>query len=230
MLCGIWNDHIDRDLCEYLIHVFLDRNPSADCIKIGNAKNWEGLPDRKRLDKSPKGYGLVIGDILSQLISNILLNEYDQFVKRKLHCKHYGHYVDDIYHMHQSKDWLLKNKPLMVEFLQNILHLKVNTKKCRLIKASHANVYLGSYIRPKYKVPGRKIIQGFVGRIHEADRQLLDKCPNLQELGIIRNHVNAYLGLLGHTKSSHLRKQVIDESGLSQFYDIGADYLYVSMK
>lgn len=52
----------------------------------------------------------------------------------------------------------------------------------------------------------------------------------MQILENMRNHVNAYLGLLGHTKSFHLRKQVIDESGLSQFYDIGADYLYVSMK
>ena len=85
-------------------------------------------------------------------------------------------------------------------------------------------------IRPKYQVPSRKIIQGFVGRIHEADRQLLDKNRDLQVLENIRNHANAYLDLLGHTKSFHLRKQVIDESGLPQFYDIGTGYLYISMK
>ena len=72
-----WKQRIDPDFVEYLMHCLLDRNPSKDHIMIGPLSNWDGLPDRKCLANSPEGKGIVIGDITSQLFSNILLNIYD---------------------------------------------------------------------------------------------------------------------------------------------------------
>ena len=40
---------------------------------------------------------LPIGDLTSQLFSNIYLNELDQYVKRELKVQHYGRYVDDFF-------------------------------------------------------------------------------------------------------------------------------------
>ena len=38
--------------------------------------------------------GLLIGNLTSQLFSNVYLNLLDQFIKRILKIKHYGRYVD----------------------------------------------------------------------------------------------------------------------------------------
>ena len=77
-----WKEKLDIDFCEYLLHCFLDRNPSKDRIKLGKPSNWIGLPANKQLENSPEGVGIVIGDIISQLFSNINLT--DQWAKRKM--------------------------------------------------------------------------------------------------------------------------------------------------
>ena len=34
------------------------------------------------------------------------MNEFDHWVKKELHIKHYGRYVDDFVLIHESKDYL----------------------------------------------------------------------------------------------------------------------------
>ena len=141
----LWKYKLDPEFIEYLLHCMLDRNPSIDCIRMGSLDNWVGLPKRKCLRYSPEGFGIVIGDITSQLFSNILLNIYDQFVKRIIKIRHYGHYVDDMFHMHESERFLIDAKPCLEEFLNEKVHVKVNSDKWRLLPASAANQYLGAY-------------------------------------------------------------------------------------
>lgn len=49
---------------------------------------------------------LPIGFQSSQLLSLLLLNDFDHLVKEKLHIKGYGRYVDDFYLIHEDKDYL----------------------------------------------------------------------------------------------------------------------------
>ena len=39
--------------------------------------------------------GIPIGNYTSQYFANIYLNELDQYIKHKLHCKYYYRYMDD---------------------------------------------------------------------------------------------------------------------------------------
>lgn len=85
------------ELIDFLLRQIIFRNPQWDCRIRGSAEDWEGLPHTKSLFNSPEGVGLPIGDLTSQLFSNIYLGELDRYVKRVLRCKHYGRYVDDFY-------------------------------------------------------------------------------------------------------------------------------------
>jgi hypothetical protein len=177
---------------------------------IGPLSNWDGLPDRKCLANSPEGKGIVIGDITSQLFSNILLNIYDQWVKRILKVRHYGHYVDDMYHMHQSKQFLLDAIPKIEEFLEKEVHVKVNHDKWRLLSAYNANQYLGAYIRPYYLVPRQRTIDKFCRVMKEIEYFLVFNDPTPDELLNIRARINSYCGLLSHYKSFKLLKKYLD--------------------
>ena len=205
-----WKQRIDPDFVEYLMHCLLDRNPSKDHIMIGPLSNWDGLPDRKCLANSPEGKGIVIGDITSQLFSNILLNIYDQWVKRILRIKHYGHYVDDMFHMHHDKQFLLDAIPKIEEFLEKEVHVKVNHDKWRLLSAYNANQYLGAYIRPYYLVPRQRTIDKFCRVMKEIEYFLIFNDPTPDELLNIRARINSYCGLLSHYKSFKLRKKYLD--------------------
>ena len=219
-----WKQRIDPDFVEYLMHCLLDRNPSVDCIRMGSIHNWDGLPQRKCLAYSPEGRGIVIGDITSQLFSNILLNIYDQWVKRILKIRHYGHYVDDMYHMHQSKQFLLDAIPQIEEFLEKEVHVKVNHDKWRLLSAYNANQYLGAYIRPYYVVPRQRTIDKFCRVMREIEYFLVFNNPTPDELLKIRSRINSYCGLLSHYNSFKLRKKYLDRPAFYFYFTFGRGF------
>ena len=206
------------------MHCLLDRNPSVDCIRIGSIRNWEGLPKRKCLAYSPDGRGIVIGDITSQLFSNVLLNIYDQWVKRILKIKHYGHYVDDMFHMHQDKQFLLDAIPQIEEFLEEKVHVKVNHDKWRLLSAYNANQYLGAYIRPYYLVPRQRTIDKFCKVMREIEYFLIFNDPTPEELLNIRSRINSYCGLFSHYKTYNLRKKYLDRPAFYFYFTFGRGF------
>lgn len=215
----LWKEKLDPDFIEYLMHCLLDRNPSDDCVYIGPKSNWVDLPRRKCLLFSPEGRGVVIGDITSQLFSNIILNIYDQWVKRKMKIKHYGHYVDDKYHMHKDKFFLDKEfKPRAEDFLNENVHVKVNHDKWRLLSAHDANQYLGAYIRPYYVMPRQRTIDKFCRIMRELEYFLIFNDPTEEELMNIRARINSYCGLLSHYKSFNLRKKYLDQPAFYNYF------------
>ena len=97
---------MDFELIDYLLRAILFRNPVEGVKTIGFPKDWDGLPASKSLLLAPKGVGLPIGDLTSQLFSNVYLGELDNYVKRELKVECYGRYVDDLFLMHPSKEFL----------------------------------------------------------------------------------------------------------------------------
>lgn len=220
----LWQERLDPEFISYLLHCILDRNPSKDCIRMGALTNWNGLPHRKCLAYSPEGKGIVIGDITSQLFSNVILNIYDQYVKRVMKIRHYGHYVDDMYHMHESKQFLIDAKPRLEEFLNEKVHVKVNTDKWRLLPASAANQYLGAYIRPYYVMPRQRTIDKFCKTMRQLEYDLAFSNPSHDDLLQIRARINSYCGLLQHFKSYNLRKKYLDQPAFYRYFTFMADF------
>lgn len=86
-----WKEKIDMDFVKYLTQEIVLLDPTRECRFIGPKSEWDELPHDKSLFHSPKGCGLPIGNLTSQLFSNVYLNVFDQFMKRELRCRHYGH-------------------------------------------------------------------------------------------------------------------------------------------
>lgn len=74
--------------------------------------------------------GIPIGNLTSQLMANIYLNELDQFLKRKLSVKYYMRYMDDFVILGQDKEELNSLLHIIEEFLDKNLKLKLNNKTC----------------------------------------------------------------------------------------------------
>ena len=53
-----------------------------------------------------KGKGLPLGNLTSQLLVNIYMNKFDQFVKHKFKAKYYIRYADDFVFLSEDKDSL----------------------------------------------------------------------------------------------------------------------------
>lgn len=214
----LWSERIDPYFCEWLLHCFFDRNPADDCIRLGSPSNWNGLPEKKRLSCSPPGFGLVIGDIDSQMLSNVLLNVVDQWAKRIKKLKHYGHYVDDHYVMHRELSFLQELEPELQEAFWQKIHVEIHPHKIRYAPATGANMYLGAYVRPYYKVPRQRTIDKFVRVAQEMEYQLAFCQPTLDDLELIRARVNSYCGILSHYKAYNLRKKYFDVPAYNHYF------------
>ncbi len=143
-----WNDVMDFDFVEYLLETIINVDPVEKCIMKGNPSEWEKLPVGKSLFGTESECGLPIGNLSSQLFSNIYLNSLDQFVKRKLACKHYGRYVDDAYIVSHDRDYLKSLIPELNAFLENELALSLNPDKVTVLDAYKGVEFLGAYIKP----------------------------------------------------------------------------------
>ena len=77
--------------------------------------------------------GLAIGNYTSQMFANIYLNEVDQYIKNKLHCKYYFRYLDDSICMFKTKEEAKIALEKIKKFLRDNLELELN-KKTQIFK------------------------------------------------------------------------------------------------
>lgn len=106
-----WKERMDYDLVLYLARAIIFNDPVENFILKGSKPDWDGLPAGKSLFHSPPGYGLPIGNLTSQLFSNIYLTPFDNYIKRELGFTHYGRYVDDFFIVHTDKGVLKETIP-----------------------------------------------------------------------------------------------------------------------
>lgn len=73
--------------------------------------------------------GLPLGNLTSQLLVNVYMNEFDQFVKRTLKIKYYIRYADDFVFLSDNKEDLITLQPKLEAFLDERLCLTLHPKK-----------------------------------------------------------------------------------------------------
>lgn len=145
------------------------------------------------------GVGLPLGNLTSQLLVNIYMNEFDQFVKHKLKARHYIRYADDFVFLSTDKQWL------------ESLLLKVES-------------YLGEHLRLTLhpdKVSIRTVASGvdFLGWVHFPDHRVLrttSKNRMFRGIGASQEKdatVQSYLGLMSHGNTKKLQQKVKDSLG-----------------
>ena len=141
--------------------------------------------------------GLPLGNPTSQLLVNIYLNEFDQFVKHELRVKHYLRYADDFVIFSRDRNYLTKLIPKISDFLQIKLKLQLHSNKVS-IKTLASGVDL-------------------LGWVHFSDHRVLRRATRKRMLRRIGQNpseatINSYLGLLGWGNMAKLR-DIITNSG-----------------
>lgn len=211
-----WYETLDFDFVLYLLDIIVNADPLYKCKVVGDSEEWAALPVEKSLFCSPENCGLPIGNLSSQLFSNIYLNEFDQFMKRKLRCKHYGRYVDDAYIVDYDAARLKALIRPIGEFLKNRLGLELNMRKTRIFNVNQGVEFLGAFIKP---------FRTYVSNssLCRINRKMFSKnidSPHLQ------SSVNSCLGALSHYDSYCLRKVLYGyRCRLSYFGDFDKEYL-----
>ncbi len=198
-----WGDKLDYVLLEFLLDKIIYSNPLDNCCLLGQESDWVNLPPEKSLFCAQVGCGLPIGNLSSQLFSNVYMNRFDQFVKRELGCKHYGRYVDDAYIVADNRSFLHSLIPLISKFLRNELGLILNTEKLRIIDARYGVEFLGAYIKPFRTYIARTSLQRIKRKIPQIPQENSRR---------FQSSINSFLGVMSHYDSYHLRRIIFGHS------------------
>lgn len=191
-----WNDRIDFDFVLYLSEVIIMLDPTRGCVMRGRKADWNNLDYNKSLFHSPQGCGLPIGNLTSQLFSNIYLSVFDNYMKRTLKCRRYGRYVDDFYVVSNSKERLHKIIPLAASFLSIRLGLGINQGKT-IIRDSFSGVeFLGAYLKPHRRYVSNRSLS-----------RILRKIPSVLA-STDPAQINSYLGILSHYNAYRITKRL----------------------
>jgi RNA-directed DNA polymerase len=140
--------------------------------------------------------GLPLGNLTSQLLVNIYMNEFDQFVKRDLKVKFYIRYADDFILLSQDKEYLKSIKNRIQHYLFFKLKLSLHEDKVFLKTVDSGVDFLGW-----------NHFEGFRVLRTVSRRRMFKKIKKNNEEKI----VNSYLGLLTHGNTYNFEKKIIKE-------------------
>lgn len=83
---------IDHERIWQKLHRYISCEPTLETLKLFYVNDT--------------GKGLPLGNVTSQVLANLALNDIDHFIKRELKIKHYVRYMDDMILLHESKNFL----------------------------------------------------------------------------------------------------------------------------
>ena len=178
-------------------------DPGEGVTIRGKWSDWKQLPPDKSLFFQPKGRGIVIGNLTSQCLSNIYLDQLDRFVKFTLGYKHYGRYVDDFFIIVPMADrpQLLRDIKLIDEFLAS-LGLRLHPRKRHMQGTKKGVEFLGAVMYEGYMVPGKRVRK----RCETACKRFAEGRGDIET-------VQSYMGHMEHMNSVKYLSELFDKLG-----------------
>ena len=144
------------------------------------------------------GVGLPIGNVTSQLLANIYLNELDEFAKHTLKIKYYLRYCDDFVLLSKNREELVQTVNEIVHFLHKYLKLSIHPNKVIFRKYHQGIDFLGYVVRP-YCITLRT----------KTKKRILAK--------VSEKNLASYLGVLKHCNGYKIQKILENKPMLDNF-------------
>ena len=175
---------------EFLWHQVIFDDPTDGVRRRGAEWKWAMLPRSKSLFNQPAQRGIVIGNLSSQLLSNLFLDEFDRFIVFDLGFKYYGRYVDDFYII-VTEDELPRLKRLVptIERALAKIGLTLHPEKRSIQEANKGVEFLGQIVYPRRIIPGKRIRTNFYKYLERFQSgQVGDIEPIISYLGLMVNY------------------------------------------
>jgi retron-type reverse transcriptase len=140
-------------------------------------------------DSGVEGVGLPLGNLTSQLLVNIYMNESDQYMKHILKVKYYIRYADDFVFVSRDRSYLEELCQKVEDFLTQELKLVLHPNKVFIKTLASGVDFLGWVHFPQYKVLRTVTKKRMWRKVNEKN-------------------VTSYLGLLAHGNGFKLQEKI----------------------
>ncbi len=182
----------------YLTRKIIYHDPTLNYTFKGDRGKLALLPPHKTLFKIPKNRGLPIGNLTSQFFANVYMNDFDNFIKRKLKVKRYIRYVDDFVLFDISKQRLESLKLEIEVYLESSLGLSLRDEG-RLRMHTQGLDFLGYITRPHYRLVRQRVVKNYK---QKKAQYLCDYEEQQGKMGLaqIKDFLSVQASFAGHCK------------------------------
>ncbi len=200
--------NIDHDILLKILGEYIpDKNILKLLENIIESFQTNEKPHPNPLLKKERWIGLPLGNLTSQLLVNIYMNNFDQFTKHQMKAKYYIRYADDFVFLSESRE-LLKEQLLLVEkFLAEELKLEMHPNKVFIKTLSSGVDFLGMINFFDHRVLRTATERRMIRRIKDK-KQDLEK--NLMSEKSFNQYLQSYLGMLKHCNEFGITQKIKD--------------------
>jgi len=151
------------------------------------------------------GTGIPIGNVTSQVFTNISLNELDNFVKHELRARFYGRFSDDFVLVSGRRSDLLVWRGRIREFLDARLRLSLHPHKV-VIRPLHQGIdFLGYVVLPYHRILRSSTRRRMLRRLADQAERVQQGVESSEALA---RAVASYRGMLGHADARRLSRVI----------------------
>jgi len=141
------------------------------------------------------GKGLPIGNVTSQVFTNIYLDELDRFIKHQLRVKHYARFCDDFVLLSAYRSDLLGWREAIGDFLSSKLRLSLHPSKVIIRPLRQGIDFVGYVVLPHHCVLRNSTKRRMFRRLsRRADAAIESDGGG----GDVAQSLSSYLGMLSH--------------------------------
>lgn len=141
------------------------------------------------------GKGLPLGNLTSQLLVNIYMNEFDQYIKHELKVKYYIRYADDFVFLSSDKKELENILATSSSFLEENLKLSLHPDKVFINSIASGVDFLGWVTFPTHRVIRTSTKKRMLKRLAKSQKP---------------ESIASYKGMLSHGNTYKLNK-IVDQ-------------------
>lgn len=217
----------DKDELKRLVDVSINDHPEKHCILKSPWSEWDKLDKNKSLFWVGDIMGIPIGNLISQLLANFYLNEFDHFVKDDLGLNHYGRYVDDFYIVCSDKNKILNSLPIIREKLLEV-GVTLHPDKFYIQYYTRGIELVGAVVKPNRTYVHNRTVNNALQSIKIFNRMGCVE-ENAEKFA---SSINSYLGLMKSYDSYAIRRNLlsaVDDSWWKVLY-IGPHFNKVVVK
>lgn len=210
-------DNKIKDFYIDIIKQIIFNTPQYHCKRKGTADEWERHIDHKKsLFYCDKFHGLPIGNVSSQVFSNVYMNDFDHWVTEKLGFKYYGRYCDDFYILSDSKEKLLDAVIKIREYLQGI-NITLHPNKIYIQEFSKGVTFIGGIVKENRTYISNRTLGRCYNLLIKTYNYAQHNELTKEDLQYFVTSLNSYFGFFKHHKTYNIRKKIAKSEYLKPF-------------
>lgn len=166
----------------WLTRTVLFHDPTTDYYFRSRLRNAPGpdsphypIPPHKSLFRASNQRGLPIGNLTSQFWGNVYLNELDQFIKRRLKCRYYLRYVDDMVLLAEDGGTLAAWCEAIERFLSEELKLSLRPEMTMPFPTRRGIDFVGWRTWWNHRLPRRRTLANLENKLDGFERTAFQK-------------------------------------------------------